>query len=95
MKLNEKNFPNCVELMQKHLFQESAASIREAIAQYLQNGPESVAAVLRELEKLLIGNYSEVELTDFVEKYSDYLEAESGGQTLRLIQKILTHESRC
>lgn len=90
MELNEKNFPNTVELMQKHLFQESAPSIQEAIAQYLKNGPESVAAVLGELEKLLSGDYSEVQLTAFVEKHSDYLEAESGGQTLRLIKKILT-----
>jgi len=89
MPLHETQFPRTVELMQKHMFEQAAESLKQAIAQYRQNGAECVQAVLGELNTLLAGNIPEAQLTQFVEEHSDYLVAGNGRATLQLIRDVL------
>jgi hypothetical protein len=77
----------------KCLFQGAAATFEDAIRAWKSNGEESVCAVIRDIDRLLLGDYSPSEFDEFVDQHSDYGEEGGGRATLEFIKNVLNEKS--
>ena len=87
--IEPRDYPHLVEFMSKCLFQSAAPTFEEAILAWKLTGDYSTKVVLDELDALLIEDFPEKALADFVWKYSAYFQGDSAGSTLRYIREVL------
>jgi hypothetical protein len=87
--MNEK-YIELVTMMDQCLFQNLDVTLEEAIETYLLNGKEVCNLVVKEIDELLSHGYPESEILAFVSEHSDFLENDSGTETLFLIKSLLS-----